>query len=261
VELNPKVYIITALIIFIILISGLPFILIKQTYFPDVQINVTPNETPIIIYKYINVTPTPDNGIYYSPESASGWRKLGRYFVFHRNNVSGFKDLDFHVTVYDYKILDSYHWYNVHDAKTYTTIPDSVNDKFLFIFVQIYTDDLSGEDVRPYLPAEQHFQILYNNTMYAPIPFDKTIRDIYEFKDMTNKNGDSTPQYYGQFVKQDITKSGVLSSVPLFYIMGGKSNAIDGFIIYSIPKNASINDLYVYGDFFNYGNSQWVFKT
>ena len=263
-ELNPKVWIIIAIIGLVILISGYPFFLIQQTYFPQPKIvlNVTKNISPIVIIKYVNITPTPDNGIYYVSDTQNGTRKMQRYFVFHRDNVSGYKSLDFHVTVYGYKMLNSYHWYNYHDSKTYETLPDNPNDKFLFIYVQMYSDDISGDDVRNYIPSEQHFQINYKNTMYSPAPFQKELM-IHELENTYNFNDDSIIEYYGQYVNHplDGKNMGQYISIPQYFSFAGKSNAVDGYIVYELPKTAQPNDLIVYGDFFGYGYSNWVLKV
>jgi hypothetical protein len=261
-EINPKVWIIIAILFFIVIISGLPFYFIKQTYFPNPKINITPNVTPQIIIKYVNITPTPDNGVYYVSDTQNGTRKMQRYFVFHRDNVSGYKSLDFHVTVYGYKMIDSYHWYNVHDAHTYETLPENPDNKFLFIYIQLYTDDVSGDDVRNYVPNEQHFQVSYNGLMYSPTPFQKDLM-VHELEQTYNFNDDSIIEYYAQRVSHPITGSnaGKYISVPLIYSYGGLSNAIDGYIVYEIPKSAQPKDLIVYGDFFAYGYSNWVLKS
>lgn len=218
--------------------------------------------TPIIIYQNVTITPTPDNGVYYVSDEQSGARKMGRYFVFHRDNVTGYKSLDFHVTIYGFKMLDTYHWYNWHDGQWYETQPDNPDNKFLFVYVQLYTDDLSGDDVRNFIPDQEHFQVNYLNTMYMPIPFEKDL-DIHELEDTYTLNDDGRIQYYAQFIKQQIAGSngGEISSISLYYSFGGKSNAVDGYIVYSIPKSADASQLMVYGDFFTYGNSQWVLKT
>jgi hypothetical protein len=261
-ELNPKVWIIIAIIFILLLFSGLPFFMIKQTYYPSPKINITPNATPIIIIKYVNVTQTPDNGIYYVSDTENGTRKLQRYFVFHRDEVMGKKDLDFHITVYGYKMLDSYHWYNVHDSNTYETLPSSPDNKFLFIYVQLYSDMVSGDDVRNYIPAEQHFQINYKNVMYSPTPFTKELM-IHELEQTYNFNDDSIIEYYAQYVSHPLmgANMGKYISVPQFILFGGKSNAVDGYIVFEVLKEAQPSDLIVYGDFFGYGYSNWVLKT
>jgi|GEM_PF-3252471 len=218
--------------------------------------------TPIIIEKTITITPTPDNGIYYASETQQGIRKLQRYFVFHRNDVLGKKDLDFHVTVYGYKFLDSYHFWNLGDNQYYEVVPMNQNCKFLFVYVQMYSDDISGDDVRNYIPNENHYQVKYNDMLYQPIPFTKELR-IYELENTYNFNDDHRIEYYGQFVFQALTgkEAGKPVSMPLEYSLGGKSNAIDGYIVYEIPIEATENDIQVWGEFYAYGNSQWVMKN
>jgi hypothetical protein len=41
------------------------------------------------------------------------------------------------------------------------------------------------------------------------------------------------------------------------YLYGGTSNNIDGYLLFEIPKNISEEKLMVYGNFDNFGSSQW----
>lgn len=221
--------------------------------------------TPIIITNTVYVTPTPDNGIYYASENMEGVRKLGRYFVYDRKDVLGLKDLSAHVTVYGYKMLDSYHFWNLADNTYVETIPtgeDYKDKKFLFIYVQFYTDMIEGDDVRPYLPDEQHFQVSYEGVMYSPIAFKKELR-IKEFEETFTKDDSSRIRYYGQFTAQAL--QGKYAGKPIsqqhFYSYGGNSNAEDGYIVYEIPKRAEAKDITVWSTFYSFGSSQWVLKT
>lgn len=225
--------------------------------------------TPIIITNTVYVTPTPDNGIYYVSDTQNGTRKMGREFVFHRNDVNypiKGTDLDFHANVYGYKMLDSFHWWNYLDNKWYEGITgDYPRTKYLFIYVQVYTDGLSGDDVRPWLPNEQHFRVMYDDMLYSPIPFKEEL-SIYELLNTHNLNDDSIIEYYGQFVHNPImgSEAGKPHSNQQYYIYASsgiqKSNAIDGYIVYEIPSTAQEKDLQVWGDFFG-SSSQWVLKT
>lgn len=243
------------------------FYFISPLMFPHQHIsnisvnNTTPEITPIIIEKIITITPTPDNGIYYASEQQNGTRKLGRYFNYHRDNATGYKDLDFYVTCYGYKILESYHFWNLYDNKYYEVIPKEPNHKFLFVFIQYYTDVVSGDDVRNWLPDEYRFTVAYNNTAYTPIAFNQEVR-IQELENTYTKNDDSRIQYYGQWVRQPLwgEEAGKPTSQPHLISYGGKSNAIDGYIVYEIPNEAEPKDLSVYGSFFSFGYAEWLLK-
>lgn len=217
-------------------------------------INVTPI-TPIIIEKIITITPTPDNGIYYASEQQNGTRKLGRYYNYHRDNATGYKDLDFYVTCYGFKILEKYHFWNLYDNKYYPVIPTTPNSKFLFVYIQYYTET----DVRNWLPDENRFLVKYNNTVYSPISMNQEIV-IKELEYTTTKNEDSIIEYYGQWIRQPLQGEGAGKPVSQQHLIsyGGKSNAVDGYIVYEIPNEAEPNQLSVTGNFFSFGYAEWL---
>lgn len=225
---------------------------------PPTKIVYLNNTTVIDHYINVTITPTPDNGVYYATEEENGTRKLQRYYSYHRDNVSGFKDLDFHVTVYGFKMLDSYHYWNIHDGNWYETIPSSLGSKFLFVYVQYYTDT----DVRNWLPDEYRFMVNYKGTVYTPIQFNQEIT-IKELEYTYTKNNDGIIQYYGQYVRTPMwgNDAGKQISEPYLISYGGQSNAIDGYIVYEIPESAEPKDLSVLGSFFAFGNSEWLLKT
>ena len=113
-EFNTQIFVYAAIGLFLIFcVVFLPSMLEKPKPITKVIVNITPTLVPTI--EYIYVTPTPDNGIYYAGEYQSGVRKLQRPFSFYREKALGEKDLSVHVTVYDYKNFNKYHWFNPSD--------------------------------------------------------------------------------------------------------------------------------------------------
>jgi len=262
-ELNPKIPVILLIIGFFFVISGIPFIMIKNTFFKPVQNNTTVTPTPIIIYKNVTVmvTPTPDGKTYFAGEYQSGIRKLGRYFSWYREDVEGKKDMSGHVKIYDYRFFNSIHIFDPTDYRYYEIIPNQDNAKYLFIFVKIYLDDIAGDDVPLWLPDENHYFVMANNTVYKPVKFEKRLR-IKELEETFNDNNDFRIAYYGVFntYTRDLRyrSSAGEYAQQLYYVMGGESNAIDGYIVYYIPKEIQEKDIKIFTDMYAFGNPEWI---
>jgi hypothetical protein len=223
---------------------------------------ITTAPTPEI--QYIYVTPTPDNGIYYAGEYTDGTRKLGRLFSWWQKDVDGLNDMIGHVKVYDYRIFNSVHIFDPTEYSYYEKFP-TPGTKYLFIFVQIYLDDFKGSTVsKLWTPGEQHYFVTANGITYTPITWDKQVR-IKEFEETANANDDFRMGYYGVFNAYSRSKEYVATAgeyaEPLYYIKPGKSNAIDGYIVYEIDQNITAQDILVTSNMFAFGNPSWVLKS
>jgi hypothetical protein len=265
-ELNPKIKIIIVIGIIILLLSGIPFKIIKDTVSPpkiiNQSLNVTP--TPIIIYKNVTVlvTPTPDGKTYFAGEYQTGLRRMGRLFSWYHENATGFKDMSGHVKIYDYRFFSSIHIFNPTDYRYYQ-VDSSQDKKFLFVFVKIYLDNIIGKADSLWLPNEYHYYVSAKNTLYNPIQFEKRLR-IRELEETWNDNGDFRIGYYGVFntYSREIQYASTAGEVaqPIYYVKGGESNAIDGYIVYEIPYDINENDINIIGDMYAFGQPSWTLK-
>ena len=264
-ELNPKISIIVIVIIFFVIISGIPFKMVKDTFSPKPVINITPTPTPITIYETIEVfvTPTIDGKVYFANEYQSGIRKLGRYFSYFREDVLGKKDMSAHVKVYDYRIFPRLHIFNPANYK-YEEILPRENEKYILIFVKFYLDDIAGDDVRPWLPDENHFYISARETLYSPInDWPKQVR-IREIENTATDNLATNIEYYGyqnmySKDKQYASTAGEYAE-EFYWVKWGESNAIDGYIIYTIPSDINEDEITVVGNLFAFGQPAWTLK-
>jgi hypothetical protein len=224
------------------------------------------NESALIVEKpvYITVTPTPDGKTYFAGEYQEGLRKIKRPFSWIRNDVSGKQDMAVHVTVYDYKIFESYHWFNPMDYLYYEQFPTSLNNKFVFVFINLYMDDIQDDDTRMWIPNENHYGLQINNTLIAPVDFMKQLR-IKELEDTYNYNDDSRVGYYSAYKYysrgSDFASTAGETYINQTWLRGGKSNAIDGYLVYEIPKDVKDEDLILSGNFFTFGNAAWKLKV
>ena len=149
----------TAEVIAVIILCALLFLVIlfaatsgcvtatKQTYH---QIVDTPTPTP-------TPEPTPEPEVTEAPVvmvtedpvaymlRTNGYRMREWHQWFRADvqgiNSQGTKDLHTLVTVYDYKFMDSYRWWSVSWARKFVVKPDDRADQFLFVFINMYSDD------------------------------------------------------------------------------------------------------------------------
>lgn len=250
----------------VIIVILIGFFIFNTVYHPFESPKIEPVNNPLInntVYidhiVTILVTPIPDGNIYYAGEYMSGVRKLQRPFSFIRNNASGYQTMKFTERVYDYKIFNKVHWFNPIDYKYYTLYPSYGND-FLFIFVNIYLDDVIGKDTRMNLPDKNTFLAQIGDRFYSPYIFQEQIR-FAELENTYNWNDDFRTKAYGQIPLYSSDKKYASSageySKPLDTLYGGKSNAEDGYIVYEIPSNINPEDIYIVSNLGSYGKPAW----
>lgn len=255
--INPRVFAFMAIIGFIIfLVFGGNIIFPKK--------NLEDNKTQmIIIEKTIEklVTPTPDGHIYFASEYQNGTRLLKRPYSFIRYNALGNQDMKVTTIVYDYKFFDKLHWFNPTTYKYQESLPNAGEEyQYCFIFITVFMDDIIGDDTRMWMFNRSYFGLYDGDTMHFNQEYPYQIR----FKELEN-----TPTYdsvtYVQAFKQyrnynpeeyNVKTAGEYSEEH-YYLRGGQSNAIDGYLIYEIPKSKTPDDLIVFANFASFGSSRW----
>lgn len=263
VELNRQIYaLIAVFIIAFAAIYGTPYL------FPHKEIvkpnNTTANITYIYLTKTIFVTPTPDGHTYFASEYQNGTRLLQRPFSFIRYNALGKQDMKVTVIVYDYAQFEKLHWFNPSLYQYFELTPSSPDKKFLLIFAYVMMDDEGGDDTRMYMFNRSAFAVYdgittYRNIVYPyqlrykelenTVTFDKTVK-VQAFKQIRMySSGVEYRNVAGEY------------SDEIYYLRGGASNAIDGYLMFEIPKETNVENIRVLGQFYVFGNSQWVLKA
>lgn len=257
-------------------IIGISILIVGVMFYPifkssmivkePVIVNITPENISTVIqieYVTVLVTPTIDGQTYFASEYQEGIRKIKRPFSFYRDDVVGKQDMSIHISVYDYKIFNSYHWFNPQDYKYYEEHPINRNNKFLFVFINVYSDDVIGNDVRPWYFDERHFGIQINDMLYMPIDFEKQLR-IRELENTYTMNDVERVEYYASdkiySSASTYRKTAGETYNNITYIRGGESNNVDGYLVYEIPYSAKDEDLLAVGSFNAFGNAQWKLK-
>jgi hypothetical protein len=228
-------------------------------------INKTPINNTIIVYQTvtIEVTPTPDGETYFASEYQDGIRKLGRYYSWFQKDVEGLHDISGHVKVYGWRQFDTLHIFNAPDYKYYEIMPNRDNATFFIVFVKIYLDDVIGDDVPMWLPRENQYWLLSGGKTYQPMEWDKQLR-IKEIEDTPIDDLSSNIEYYGVINTYSRDKkyrdtAGEYAQ-PVYYVRGGESNAIDGYIIYEIDKGANPEDNIITSAVYSFGSPSWSMR-
>lgn len=231
--------------------------------------NTTPiNETPQEEITHAPVVIVTEDPIAYMLRT-NGYR-LREWHQWFRADVQGIngegtKDLHTLVTVYDYEFLDSYRWWSVSWARKFVVKPDDKADQFLFAFINMYSDDRgdgSGDDVRQYGMGCDHFSAQADGQIYYSDWVEFPERRITEFDNHYTYDHTVTPGPYGFKIVQE-AGSGIISAQQLEWLMGGRSNAWDGWCLFQIPRKDTegnpINETNtkILGNFGNLGGQVW----
>lgn len=259
-EFNPQVLVFFGIFLVLIIAIFFPYQMLEKPKI-NTTINITPTVTPLI--KYVYVTPTPENGIYYAGEYQTGVRKLGRYFSWIRDNVSGYQDMVGHIKAYDYRIFTKVHIYNMATAKYYEQSPE-LGNKYLFVFVKMYLDEIIGDDTGIWVPDNSHFTVYANGDRYKPINWTTYYR-IKEFENTVIENKDYPIWHFGTFVAYSknlkYASTGGYYTQNITELRAGESNALDGYFVFSIPVNTKESDIRFNADMYSFGSPSWILKV
>ncbi len=142
-------------------------------------------------------------------------------------------------TVYRIWMNETYHWHNDMDNKYYVQKPKPGN-KYLIVFINIFNKG----DTRVWPPTSGNVQVYYNGIKYSPDPThylpDKSsdrkataieVREVQYF-----------PKLFGTEYVEDF---GYSHGTQLAYLYPGRSNAIDGYLVYEVPASLTPEKTYV----------------
>jgi hypothetical protein len=131
-------------------------------------------------------------------------------------------------TVYRVWVNDTYQWHNDKDNQYHEE--ENKGNKFLFVFVSVYNKG----DTRVYAPPSSSIKVHYNGQVYSPDPMhylpDKSSN--MEARPVEIKEVQYFSKLYGSEYVEDY---GYSHGTQVTYLYPGKSNAIDGYLIYRVP--------------------------
>lgn len=201
--------------------------------------------------------PTPIPGPVYD-WTTCGWQdqcyQLRSWHHFWRENVTGYMDLSAHATVYAYKILPKYHYFEpLWGSRSYFLESPQPGNVFLFVFVNVYTD---GDDVRTHGWGPTRWNVAIRDQLFYPIDTVYPKNRIQELDNSWDYAHVQSPRPYPYVWIQE-AGTGIITAEYQEWIKGGRSNAHDGYLIFEVPYNFNVNETKVTGNFDNVGGQAW----
>jgi hypothetical protein len=142
-------------------------------------------------------------------------------------------------TVYRFWINDTYEWHNDKDNHYYVEKPRA-GKKFLFVFVHMQNNG----DYRVWFPPAGNIVVSNNGATYT--------EDQSHYKPNKASDEDATPievkevMYFQKLNGDEYAEDfGFSHGTELAYLYPGTSNAVDGYIVYQIPKSLAPEETYV----------------
>jgi hypothetical protein len=141
-------------------------------------------------------------------------------------------------TVYRVWVNDTYHWHNDKDNNYYTQVPQPGN-KFLFVFVSVFNKG----DTRVWPPTSGNIRVHYDGAVYSTDPSHvlPAISSDEEARPIEVKEVQYFSKLFGSEYAEDY---GFSHGTQTAYLYPGKSNAIDGYLIYQVPASFTLDKGY-----------------
>jgi len=159
--------------------------------------------------------------------------RLKERFNFGSGNIAS------EATVYRFWINDTYEWHNDMDNRYYVEKPRAGN-KFLFVFVHLQNNG----DYRVWFPPAGNIIVSHNGVSYT--------EDQSHYKPNKASDEDATPievkevMYFQKLNGDEYAEDfGFSHGTELAYLYPGSSNAVDGYIVYQVPKSLVPEETYV----------------
>jgi hypothetical protein len=155
-------------------------------------------------------------------------------------------------TVYRIWINETYHWHNDMDNKYYLQTPKPGN-KYLFVFINVYNKG----DTRVWPPTSGNVVVHYNGREYSPDPAHY-LPDKSSDRQATAIEVQEVQYFSKLFGSEYVEDFGYSHGSQLAYLYPGKSNAIDGYLVFEVP--ASLTPEKAYAEIVFNGNDVGVWK-
>jgi len=185
----------------------------------------------------------------------TGGRYLGEYFEVKRDNVTMQKDMDLRIKVYAYKVLYRYTWWSDSWGRYFAQVPETGKK---FLVVQVYEEAVgidSEADGRPWGIDATNFYVQVDGDLISPDTETLPCTRIRELENTWDSQHITGIGYFGYDRRYAGTQGYVCDQRGYLHL--GASNAWDGYIVYQIPADEEIEDLYVVGGFSGLGRAYW----
>jgi hypothetical protein len=154
--------------------------------------------------------------------------------------------------VYRIWMNETYSWHNDMDNKYYLQKPKPGN-KYLFVFINVFNKG----DTRVWPPTSGNVIIHYNGQEYSPDP-THYLPDKSSDRQATAIEVKEVQYFSKLFGSEYVEDFGFSHGMELAYLYPGKSNAIDGYLVFEVP--ASFTPEKAYAEIVFNGNEVGVWK-
>ena len=154
--------------------------------------------------------------------------------------------------IYRVWMNDSYSWHNDFDNFYY---PDKAKPgyKFLFVFLNVYNKG----DTRVWPPTAGNVKVFYNGQSYSSAP-NHFLPDKSSDRKATAIEVKEVQYFSKLFGSEYVEDYGYSHGTQYAYLYPGKSNAIDGYLIFQVPVSLTPDKAYAQVEF--NGNEVGVWK-
>jgi hypothetical protein len=196
------------------------------------SVTTLPTAVPVVT---VSLPPSPQTTTVptQKPDPYPGALRLTDRFSFGSGTIAS------EATVYRYWINDTYEWHNDNDNRYYVEKPRKGN-KFLFVFVHMQNNG----DYRVWFPPAGNIVVSNNGATYR--------EDQSHYKPNKASDEDATPveikevMYYQKLNGDEYAEDfGFSHGTELAYLYPGKSNAVDGYIVYQVPESLVPEETYL----------------
>jgi hypothetical protein len=154
-------------------------------------------------------------------------------------------------TIYRVWMNETYHWHNDMDNKYYLQEPKPGN-KYLFVFINVFNKG----DMRIWPPTSGNVVVNYNGQEYYPDP-SHYLPDKSSDRKATAIEVQEIQYYSKLFGSEYVEDFGYSHGMELAYLYPGKSNAIDGYIVFEVPASLTLEKTYTRIEFNGYQVGVW----
>lgn len=218
----------------------------------------TPTPTPIP-----TTPPTPKAietlAAHYVDPFVQGERWEDQWFKWKREDVQGNKDLQVGVVEYRHAFLDYYTWWNAAMGNYQVQKPAAGNRYFVVWVHEEMIGENSTYDPSMWIFDETSFRVQVKGQIYSPDTVHNPVNRIreldrqYDFYDTVITGPFGWQVRYSGFNPET---AGYVAERK-GWLRLGQGNAVDGYILFEIPKDTMESDILVLGSFSRFGNAYW----
>jgi hypothetical protein len=209
--------------------------------------------------------PTPKSietlAAHYVDPYMTGERWEGQWFKWLRYDVQGEKDLEIGILAYRHAYLDKYTWWNAALGNYQTQLPSEGNRYFVAWVHEEMLGVNSTYDPSMWIFDERAFRLQVKDNLYEVDASHNPVNRIKEFDTKYDYYNTVTAGPFGWDLRYtgNSPETAGYTAERRGWIRMGKGNAIDGYLLFEVPKSTMDEDVALIGSFSSFGSAYWRF--